>query len=379
MKDALHDRIETLIETADKSDNPVFITLNKDWLWKHVKEQAEIEGPLSGKIIAVKDNINVCGLPMTCGSRILENFISPYDATVIQKIRSAGGIILGKTNMDEFAMGSSNEYSAWGAVKNPRDENRVPGGSSGGSASAVAAGYVDYALGSDTGGSIRQPAAFTGTVGLKPTYGRVSRYGLTAFASSFDQIGPLSRTIRQSAELLSVIAGKDPRDSTSADVSVPDYPGLLEKEIQGITLGIPWHLLKEGVDKDVMDAFHKAISILEKEGVRFKEIELTYADYAIAAYYILATAEASSNLARFDGIRYGVNRKEHLEDLFTYYAENRSKGFGPEVKRRIMLGTYVLSSGYYEAYYALLPCFSKCGCRHASHNTDKGISYRGKC
>lgn len=352
MNDALRKRIESLIESVNEKDNPVFITLDRDWLWKHVKEQSGIQGPLSDKIIAVKDNINVRGLPNTCGSRILENFISPYDATVIKKIRSAGGIILGKTNMDEFAMGSSNEYSAWGAVKNPRDESRVPGGSSGGSASAVAAGFTDYALGSDTGGSIRQPAAFTGTVGLKPTYGRVSRYGLTAFASSFDQVGSITRTVPQSAELLRVISGKDPRDSTSADLPVQDYTELIQKDIRGLTVGIPWHLLQEGVDTDVMEAFNQAKTLLENAGVTFKEIKLKYADYAIAAYYILATAEASSNLARFDGIRYGVNRKEHLKDLFTYYAENRSKGFGPEVKRRIMLGTYVLSAGYYEAYYA---------------------------
>jgi aspartyl-tRNA(Asn)/glutamyl-tRNA(Gln) amidotransferase subunit A len=249
-------------------------------------------------------------------------------------------------------MGSSNEYSAVGAVKNPVDETRVPGGSSGGSAAAVAAGIVEYALGSDTGGSIRQPAAFTGTVGLKPTYGRVSRYGLTAFASSFDQIGPITRTVRQSAELLEVIAGKDPLDSTSADIPVGNYVRDLDEDVKGLTLGIPWHLLEKGVDGDVMDSFQDAVKILEKAGVTFREIELKYADYAIAVYYILATAEASSNLARFDGIRYGVNQEIDNGDLFFTYAENRSKGFGPEVKRRIMLGTYVLSSGYYEAYYA---------------------------
>lgn len=352
MKRSLQDRIAELIETLEKIENPIFITVDKDWLWNHVKEQAERNGPLSDTIIAVKDNINVRGLPTTCGSRILKTYQSLYDATVIEKIRSAGGIVIGKTNMDEFAMGSSNEYSAAGAVKNPRDETRVPGGSSGGSASAVAAGLVNYALGSDTGGSIRQPAAFTGTVGLKPTYGRVSRYGLTAFASSFDQIGPITRTVRQSAELLQVIAGKDSRDSTSADVPVPHYCGTLTEDVEGLTLGIPWHLLKNGVDADVMTSFEDSVARLEKAGVRFQNVTLKYADYAIAAYYILATAEASSNLARFDGIRYGVNDKKHIGDLSSYYAENRSKGFGPEVKRRIMLGTYVLSSGYYEAYYA---------------------------
>ncbi|MDD3806542.1 MAG: Asp-tRNA(Asn)/Glu-tRNA(Gln) amidotransferase subunit GatA [Candidatus Marinimicrobia bacterium] len=351
MKDSIQDRISELLDNLEKTDNPIFITIDKDWLWKHVKEQATIEGPLSGKIIAVKDNINVRGLPTTCASRILETYYSLYDATVIEKIRVAGGILLGKTNMDEFAMGSSTEYSAWGEVRNPIDETRVPGGSSGGSASAVSAGFVDYALGSDTGGSIRQPAAFTGTVGLKPTYGRVSRYGLTAYASSFDQIGPITKTVSQSAELLNVIAGKDSRDSTSADVPVPNYLKTLQEKVQGYVVGIPWHLLEKGVDEDVLESFKDVISRLEKEGVRFKKIELKYADYAIATYYILATAEASSNLARFDGVRYGVNAKEQLQDLFSYYAKNRSKGFGPEVKRRIMLGTYVLSSGYYEAYY----------------------------
>ncbi|RKY49591.1 MAG: Asp-tRNA(Asn)/Glu-tRNA(Gln) amidotransferase GatCAB subunit A [Candidatus Neomarinimicrobiota bacterium] len=352
MKRSAEDHIYELVEAVSQSDNPIFITVDKAWLRKHLEEQAAIQGPLSGKIIAVKDNINVHGLPTTCASRILKTFRSPYDATVIEKIRAAGGVIFGKTNMDEFAMGSSNEYSAEGAVKNPVDETRVPGGSSGGSAAAVASGLVDYALGSDTGGSIRQPAAFTGTVGLKPTYGRVSRYGLTAFASSFDQIGPITRTVRQSAELLEVIAGKDPRDSTSADVPVGNYVRALDEGVNGLTLGIPWHLLEKGVNPDVMDSFRDAVETLEKAGVMFREIELKYADYAIAVYYILATAEASSNLARFDGIRYGVNQKTGTDDLFSCYAENRSKGFGSEVKRRIMLGTYVLSSGYYEAYYA---------------------------
>lgn len=352
MKHSTEDHIYNLVDMISRSGNPIFITVDKEWLQKHLEEQATIQGPFSGKIIAVKDNINVQGLPTTCASRILKTFHSPYDATVIKKIRAAGGILLGKTNMDEFAMGSSNEYSAMGAVKNPIDETRVPGGSSGGSAAAVASGLVEYALGSDTGGSIRQPAAFTGTVGLKPTYGRVSRYGLTAFASSFDQIGPLTRTVRQSAELLEVIAGKDPLDSTSADVPVENYVRALDEDVKGLTLGIPWHLLEKGVDGDVMDSFQHAVKILEKAGVTFREIELKYADYAIAVYYILATAEASSNLARFDGIRYGVNQKMDGGNLFSTYAENRSKGFGPEVKRRIMLGTYVLSSGYYEAYYA---------------------------
>jgi len=352
MAEDIQDKIDSLIDRISKTDNRVFITLDRKWLFKHIDEQSDIDGPLSGKIIAVKDNINVKGLPTTCGSRILSSYVSLYDAAVIDKIKAAGGIIIGKTNLDEFAMGSSNEYSAYGSVKNPVDPERVPGGSSGGSASAVAAGFVDYALGSDTGGSIRQPASFTGTVGLKPTYGRVSRYGLIAFASSFDQIGPITKTVKQSAELLSIIAGQDPKDSTSAHVPVEEYTHYLDGNIKGQKIGIPEHLLEKGVDGDVLKSFHETVDFLKQQGVQIRNIKLKYADYAIAAYYILATAEASSNLARYDGIRYGLNQKDKLSDLFTYYAENRSKGFGDEVKRRIMLGTYVLSSGYYDAYYA---------------------------
>lgn len=348
----IQDKTDALIDRILASDNRVFTTLDKKWLHEHINEQAQINGPLSGKIIAVKDNINVKGLPTTCGSRILSSYISLYDATVIKKIKEAGGIILGKTNLDEFAMGSSNEYSAFGPVKNPVDPERVPGGSSGGSAAAVASGYVDYALGSDTGGSIRQPAAFTGTVGLKPTYGRVSRYGLTAFASSFDQIGPITRTVKQSAELLNIIAGQDQKDSTSVHVPVQEYTQFADGHTKGLKIGVPGHLLEQGVDEDVLTSFYETVDILKKQGVQIRDIRLKYADYAIAAYYILATAEASSNLARYDGIRYGRNQKDQPEDLYTYYAENRSKGFGDEVKRRIMLGTYVLSSGYYDAYYA---------------------------
>ncbi len=348
----INDKIDSLVDRILASDNPVFITLDKNWLHKHIGEQIKIQGPLSGKIIAVKDNINVKGLPTTCGSRILQSYKSLYDATVIKKIKAAGGIILGKTNMDEFAMGSSNEYSAYGPVKNPVDPERVPGGSSGGSAAAVASGFVDYALGSDTGGSIRQPAAFTGTVGLKPTYGRVSRYGLTAFASSFDQIGPITRTVRQSAELLNIIAGEDPKDSTSARLPVNEYTQYLDGSVKGLKIGIPRHLLEKGVDDAVLSSFDETVDLLKKQGVIIQDIHLQYADYAIAVYYILATAEASSNLARYDGIRYGQNQKNKIDDLFSYYAENRSEGLGDEVKRRIMLGTYVLSSGYYDAYYA---------------------------
>ncbi|MCK5519789.1 MAG: Asp-tRNA(Asn)/Glu-tRNA(Gln) amidotransferase subunit GatA, partial [Candidatus Marinimicrobia bacterium] len=284
--------------------------------------------------------------------KFLSNYVSAYDATVIKKIKNAGAVIIGKTNMDEFAMGSSNEFSAYGPVKNPVDPERVPGGSSGGPASAVAAGIVDYALGSDTGGSIRQPAAFTGTVGLKPTYGRVSRYGLTAFASSLDQIGPMTKNVRQNAELLEVIAGHDSRDSSSADVPVEKYSKILEKvDPKNIKISVPFKLLEKGIEENVLQAFHKSIDLLKGLGFIINNVELPHLSYAIAAYYILAPAEASSNLARFDGVRYGVRSDEDAVDLNEFFSNNRAEGFGDEVKRRIMLGTYVLSSGYYDAYY----------------------------
>ena len=344
---------ENLISAADELKGlNMFTTLDRKWLENHIKDQQDNEGKLSGCIIAIKDNINVMGLPQTCASQFLKPYKSIYDATVIKKIKDAGGIIIGKCNMDEFAMGSSSEYSAYGPVKNPVDPSRVPGGSSGGSAAAVASGLVDYALGSDTGGSVRQPASFTGIVGLKPTYGRVSRYGLTAFASSLDQIGPLTRTVKQSAELLEVIAGYDEKDSTSVDIPVEKYTELLDKnEAKSIRLGVPWKLLDEGLDDNVKQAFMTGIDNLKKAGFTLKTVDLPHLPYGIAAYYIIATAEASSNLARFDGVRYGQRVASQSSDLKNFYAENREDGFGEEVKRRIMLGTYVLSSGYYDAYY----------------------------
>ncbi len=342
---------EFLKRYNDTLDLNIMTQVNEKWLTEHENEQAKIKGPLSGKLIAIKDNMNVTGLQTSCGSEFLKNYIAPYDATVIEKIKKAGGIIVGKANQDEFAMGSSNEYSAFGPTKNPVNPNHVPGGSSGGSAAAVAAGLVDYALGSDTGGSIRQPAGFCGVVGLKPTYGRVSRYGLTAFASSLDQIGPITKTVKQSAELLQVIAGKDPNDASSAEVDVEDYVATLNNDSVK-TIGVPYHLLQEGLDPEVKARIEEAIEMLKKDGKEIKEIELPYLKYSIAAYYILATAEASSNLARFDGVRYGARKEGDVESINEFYAKNREAGFGPEVKRRIMLGTYVLSSGYYDAYYA---------------------------
>jgi len=307
-------------------------------------------GALAGRIIAVKDNICMENKRVTCGSRILEEYVSPYSATVVERLERADAVIIGKTNMDEFAMGSSNENSAFGSVRNPVDPGRVPGGSSGGSAAAVAARLVPAALGSDTGGSIRQPAAFCGVVGLKPTYGRVSRYGLVAFASSLDQIGTLSTTVAGSAEILKVIAGHDPKDSTSADVPVPDYPRLLDGGIQDIRIGYPADFFGEGLDREIRSTITGFIDTLKKDGFTIGEIELPHASYAVAAYYILANAEASSNLARYDGARYG-RRNPGAGNLEDMYLQSRSDGFGDEVKRRIILGTYVLSAGYYDAYY----------------------------
>jgi aspartyl-tRNA(Asn)/glutamyl-tRNA(Gln) amidotransferase subunit A len=310
-------------------------------------------GPLAGMVVAVKDVICMAGKKVTCGSKFLEGFESPYDATVVRRLRDADAVVIGKTNMDEFAMGSSNENSAFGPVKNPRDPERVPGGSSGGSAAAVAAGLATTALGTDTGGSIRQPAALCGVVGLKPTYGRVSRYGLVAFASSFDQIGPFAGTVRDVADVLSVIAGHDPLDSTSADVPVPDYAAAIETgggDLSGLRVGIPKEYFPEGLDSDIRGAVMAMVGLLEKAGASVREVSLPHTDYTIATYYILTTAEASSNLARYDGARYG-RRAADPKDLHEMYTRSRSEGFGDEVKRRIMLGTYVLSAGYYDAYY----------------------------
>ena len=315
-----------------------------------LSQQDKTQLRLAGIPIAIKDNICVRGLQASCGSRILGPYHPPYNATAIERLLAAGSVIIGKTNCDEFAMGSSNENSAFGPVKNPWDTSRVPGGSSGGSAAAVAAGIVPVALGSDTGGSVRQPASLCGVIGLKPTYGRVSRYGLVAFGSSLDQIGVFARQVADVAIVLEVIAGRDVHDATTADVPVPNYIGETEKNIAGLRLGVSRALLGEGLDQEVRQAIEKAIDAYRDLGAEIMDIDLPHARYAIAVYYIIATAEASSNLARYDGVRYGF-RAEEAPALRQMYRKTRDEGFGAEVKRRIMLGTYVLSAGYYDAYY----------------------------
>ncbi len=304
---------------------------------------------LLGIPVAIKDNICTEGVRTTCSSRILENFTPPYESTVTQRLKEQGYILIGKTNLDEFAMGSSTENSAYGITRNPWDVERIPGGSSGGSAAAIAADECIAALGSDTGGSIRQPAAFCGVVGLKPTYGRVSRYGLVAFASSLDQIGPITKNVKDSALLMNIISGYDLRDSTSARLPVPDFTSLLGHDIKGMKMGVPKEYFIEGVDKEVETSVMEAIKKLESLGAIPVEISLPHTGYAIAAYYILATSEASSNLARYDGVKYGLRMEG--KDIVDMYMRTREAGFGAEVKRRIILGTYALSSGYYDAYY----------------------------
>ena len=309
-------------------------------------------GPLAGVPIALKDNLCVRGMRTTASSRILERFVPPYDATTVQRIEQAGAIIVGKTNCDEFAMGSSNENSAFGPVRNPWATHRTPGGSSGGSAAAVAARCVPLALGSDTGGSIRQPASFCGVIGLKPTYGRVSRYGLLAFASSLDQIGPIGRTAADAALALGVLAGADVADATASHQPVPDFTASLTGEVKGVRIGVPRAFVAEGVDAGVRSAFDAALDALRRAGAMLVDIALPHAKYAIPVYYLVATAEASSNLARYDGVRYGHRSSGDGElGLKEMYARTREEGFGAEVKRRIMLGTYVLSAGYYDAFY----------------------------
>ena len=305
--------------------------------------------PLLGIPIAVKDVLAVKNQPLNCGSKILGKFVSPYDATAVEKLKAAGAIVFGRLNMDEFAMGSSTENSAFGVTHNPWDTSRIPGGSSGGSAAAVAADECIASLGSDTGGSIRQPAALCGCVGLKPTYGRISRYGLVAFASSLDQIGPFTKNVSDAATLLGVLGGVDPRDSTSVTQPVPNYAANLTGDIKGLKLGLPKEYMIGGLDPEVKDAVDAAVKQYEKLGAEIVEISLPHTDYAVATYYIIATAEASANLARFDGIRYGL--RVDGKDPAELYSKTRGAGFGPEVKRRIILGTYVLSSGYYDAYY----------------------------
>ena len=306
--------------------------------------------PLLGIPVAIKDNINVKGYPTTCASKILQSYISPYDATVIERLRRAGALIVGKTNMDEFAMGSSTEYSAFFKTRNPWDLERVPGGSSGGSAVAVAVRSAPLSLGSDTGGSIRQPASFCGVIGLKPTYGRVSRYGLVAFASSLDQIGPFARKTEDIALIMEVISGHDPRDSTSSKREVPKFTQELGKNIKGLRVGIVREFMEDGVEEGVKRAFEGFLKDMEKEGAYIEEISLPHVKYSKPCYYIIAPSEASSNLARYDGVRFGY-RTEKYQDLIDMYSKTRDEGFGPEVKRRILLGTFALSAGYYDAYY----------------------------
>ncbi|MFQ5648846.1 MAG: Asp-tRNA(Asn)/Glu-tRNA(Gln) amidotransferase subunit GatA [bacterium] len=319
---------------------------------RQVDEKLEngFAGKLAGVVLAVKDILVIKDERVTCGSRMLENFTSPYDATVIRRLEAEDAVIIGKTNLDEFAMGSSNENSYFGAVKNPLNECRVPGGSSGGSCVAVAADMALASLGTDTGGSIRQPAAFCGVVGAKPTYGRVSRYGLVAFASSFDQIGPITKNVQDAALLLEVMAGMDQKDSTSAPVEVPPFSKATGQDVRGLKIGLPKEYFAGGLQPDVRQRLEQTIAMLKENGAEFLDVSLPHTDYAIAAYYVMTSAEASSNLARYDGARYGY-RAQGATSLEEMYVKSRSQGFGAEVKRRIMLGTYVLSSGYYEAYY----------------------------
>jgi len=389
--------VSSFLERIDARDDEVnaFTTVDQDGALNHARyldSQRERGNPrpLAGLVLAVKDNICIRGYPVTCGSKMLEDFSSLYDATVINRLRDAGAIFIGKTNCDEFAMGSSNETSHFGPVRNPHHTDYVPGGSSGGSAAAVAAGMCHAALGSDTGGSVRQPAAFCGTVGLKPTYGRVSRSGLVAFASSLDVIGPLTRNVEDAATLLNVIAGEDERDSTSAPVDVPDYTDALGDGVEGLHIGFPSEYFAEGLDDDIRRMVREQVQQLEDAGATIEEVSLPHTEYGVATYYLVATAEASSNLARYDGIRYGHRadlqetkealreRRAELEDelatartngdeervaeleaqlddeqstLDALYTRTRTEGFGDEVKRRIMLGTYALSAGYYDKYY----------------------------
>ncbi len=333
-----------------------FVTLTKEEAFEQARAAdkriaaGKRIGPLDGIPISLKDIFVTKDILTTCSSRILSNFIPPYDGTVVKKVKDAGAVILGKTNMDEFAMGSSNENSYFGVTRNPWDLTRVPGGSSGGSAASVAADECIGSLGTDTGGSIRQPAACCGVVGMKPTYGRVSRYGIVAFASSLDQVGPLTKDVTDCAILMNIISGYDPMDSTSIPEAVPDYTGSLVADVKGIRIGVPKEYFIKGTDPEVEAAVQEALRILESLGAEIKEVSLPHAEYGVAAYYLIAPAEASSNLARYDGVKYGY-RSPGGEKLLDMYRKTKTEGFGPEVKRRIMLGTYALSTGYYDAYY----------------------------
>ena len=343
------------IEKTDKDYN-CYVTVDREGALAQAKkvqeriEAGELTGPLAGVPVALKDNLCTEGLLTTCSSKILHNFVPTYTAEAVKNLQKAGAVILGKTNMDEFAMGSTTETSAFGETKNPWNPGHVPGGSSGGSAAAVAAGECFYALGSDTGGSIRQPASFCGVVGMKPTYGTVSRYGLIAYGSSLDQIGPLCKDVRDCATIMEILASHDPKDSTSIKRDDTDFTGALVEDVKGLRIGIPGDYFGEGLDLEVKEAVLGAAKVLEERGALVEEFDLSLVEYAIPAYYTIAAAEASSNLERFDGIKYGY-RTESYRGLHNMYKKSRSEGFGPEVKRRIMLGSFVLSSGYYDAYY----------------------------
>lgn len=349
--------VASLVQTIGERDGEIGAYLSVDQEYAMDQARAADQrraaggtGRLLGVPIAVKDLLNVKGQSCTCSSKILRGYLSPYDATVIAKLRAEGAVFLGRTNMDEFAMGSSTENSAYSVTRNPRNRDYVPGGSSGGSAAAVAGGEALAALGTDTGGSIRQPAAFCGCVGLKPSYGRVSRYGLVAFASSFDQIGPMTRDVRDAALLLEIMAGHDRMDSSSINVPVPSYADSLKEDLKGMKLGLPREYFVDGMDADVREKVMQAVDKCRELGAEIIDVSLPHTEYAISVYYIIATAEASANLARFDGVRYGF-RAQGGVDPIDMYGKTRSQGFGAEVKRRIILGTYVLSSGYYDAYY----------------------------
>ncbi len=352
--DLVNESYERIGQVEDKVK--AFLTLDEENARTQAKQldeklaNGEDTGVLFGLPIGVKDNIVTKNLRTTCASKILENFDPIYDATVVQKLQQAGTVTIGKLNMDEFAMGSSNENSAFKAVQNPWNTDYVPGGSSGGSAASVAAGEVLFSLGSDTGGSIRQPAAYCGVVGMKPTYGRVSRFGLVAFASSLDQIGPITRTVEDNAYLLETISGLDPMDSTSANVEVPNFVNSLTGDVKGLKIAVPKEYLGEGVGEEARNSVLEALKVLEGLGAEWEEVSLPHSKYALAAYYLLSSSEASANLARFDGVRYGY-RSDNADTLIEMYKNTRAEGFGAEVKRRIMLGTFSLSSGYYDAYY----------------------------
>ena len=350
--------VTACLDQIEKAESTIhaYVTIDREGALKKAEEvqkkidEGELTGPLAGVPVAIKDNMCIAGMRTTCSSKILDNFVPTYTAEAVKNLEQAGAVILGKTNMDEFAMGSTTETSAYGVTRNPWDPEHVPGGSSGGSCAAVAAGECFYALGSDTGGSIRQPSSFCGVTGIKPTYGTVSRYGLIAYGSSLDQIGPVGKDVTDCATILEVIASHDKKDSTSLERTDCDFTSALVKDVKDMKIGIPKDYLGKGLDPEVKEAVLAAAKVLEEAGAIVEEFDLSLVDYAIPAYYTIAAAEASSNLERFDGVKYGYRAKEY-EGLHNMYKKSRSEGFGPEVKRRIMLGSFVLSSGYYDAYY----------------------------